>query len=266
MAATLLVAGSLAWRVLHATELNAQANEQQLAQQLRENDVVERRYALEATRRLGVRNTDPELRTALIGALAREARVHVRRWEAGRRGEVLQPLEDPEFVNDIARVVAELRDPEAIPALTAALGSASVVPHALAGFGEQAAPLVLAVVLSADSWYEAVNEALIALRFMVEMSSIRPLSPGTLSEVRRAAELRLTRPGDPPGTGTTLRWAIDLAVALDDPVLRRIVEVLATDWNAVVARGIEDAGLVDQTQKRAIDRLAGVPALPRPEP
>ena len=64
-------------------------------------------------------------------------------------------------------------------------------------------------------------------------------------------------------TGVTLRWAIDLAMVLDDPDLTLIVSLLAYDSEAVTARGVTDPDVVRQTQQRAIDRLAGIPAMPR---
>jgi hypothetical protein len=58
---------------------------------------------------------------------------------------------------------------------------------------------------------------------------------------------------------TTVWDAVDLAIALKDPALRRIVKSLATDRNAVVARGIEDSETIEETQRLAAQRLAGVP-------
>ena len=132
--------------------------------------------------------------------------------------------------------------------------------QALAAFGEQAAPAVLGVVTSTESHYDEVNHGLITLRFMVEQTGARSLSANTVDQIRRAAQQRLTGRQYFP----TLWNAMDLAVALNDPNLRRIVQSLASNRNEVVIRGVTDPELIEKTQKRAADRLAGVPALPRP--
>jgi hypothetical protein len=105
-----------------------------------------------------------------------------------------------------------------------------------------------------------VDDGLRTLRLIVEGASTRSLSPDTLDQIPRAAQQRVTR----KQYFTSLWYAIDLAVALNDPNLRRIVESLASNRNEVIARGVEDPKLIEQTQKRAAERLAGVPALPRP--
>lgn len=193
--------------------------------------------------------------------LEREGQIRAQRYAAGRRGELLQPLEDPEFILRLSRVVAELRDPQAIPALTGALGTGSPVTRALVAFGEQAVPALLGAVGSPETMHYVVENALIALRFMAEGEGPHPLSPGTLDDVRRVVKQRLAERQS--GIGTTLRWAIDLAVVLDDPDLRRIVQAIASDRNELVARGRTEPDLIELTQKRAADRLAGVPPQPR---
>jgi hypothetical protein len=128
------------------------------------------------------------------------------------------------------------------------------------GFGEEAAPALLAAVRSPETIHYVVDDALIALRFLVEGAGPSPLSAGTLDEVRHVVKQRLTERQS--GIGTTLRWAIDLAVVLDDPDLRRIVQSIASDRNELIARGLTEPDLIEATQKRAAARLAGV--LPKP--
>jgi len=84
----------------------------------------------------------------------------VLRDEAGRRGEIVAPLEDAEFIFRVARVVAQLKDPQAIPALAGALGTGFTVIDALVEFGAQAAPRALAVVMSPQSVKSAVDDGL----------------------------------------------------------------------------------------------------------
>jgi hypothetical protein len=203
----------------------------------------------------------PEDRFALIKALEHEAMLHRRHDVAVRQGQHPPPLDDPERLPQLARAVGKLHDPASIPALAAAMWSGFAAIRPLAAFGEQAVPAILSVEASPESGTDSINSALITLRFIVEGASERGgLSEATRTDVRRVAARRLTSSGSP----TTLWWAIDLAWSLQDEELRHSVEVLATDANAVAARGITDPGLIEQTQKRAAARVAGSPPLPRP--
>ena len=154
----------------------------------------------------------------------------------------------------------DLKSPRAIPELVKTLGLGfSIVPRQLAEFGEDAAPAVLAVVTFADSDREVVGTGLMALRFMVEGAGPRPLSAATRERIKQAAEQWLAARQQ---SILTLGAAIDLAAVLSDPDLRRILELLASDPNAVASRGI-GAGSIEWIRKRAADRLAGAPPLPR---
>ena len=257
----LLLGSALVAAALHTASLNAQVDQRALAQQLLRGGIGERSRALETARAIQPRNIGPELRAALISTLEREGQLHARRDEADRRGEAVEPLEDPEFIFRVSSVVAELRDPLAIPALTGALGtgSGSPVTKALVAFGEQAVPALVEPVGSPRASPYVVDGALIVLRFLVEGAGPQPLSASSLNNIRRGAKSRLTG----KQYFTTLWWAIDLAVALDDAELRRIVGSLASDPDEVVARGIDDPELIEETQRLAAERLAGVPPKPR---
>lgn len=208
---------------------------------------------------MGPQNAGPELRAALIAVLESETRAHLEAYKADRSGQMPEFVESPELIGRVIRAVAQLEDPKTIPALAGALGTGFTAIRALVGFGQQAAPAVLDVVRSPNSTHYQVDAGLIALRLMVERTPSRPLSSDTLDQIGRVAQERLT------GNQyfTTLWWAIDLAVVLNDVELRRIVESLASDWNEVVARGVDDPDLIERTQKRASDRLAGIAPLPR---
>lgn len=243
---------------LGPTTVQAQVDQRALAQQILSGSARERSGAVEAARALGPQNTGPDLRAALIAALEREGQVESQRYYADLRGEALEPPEVPELIFRLSAVVAELRDPAAIPALVGVLGTGSTVTNALVAFGEEAIPAILAAVRSQETTHHVVDGALIALRFMVEGAGPHPLSAATLNEIRSAAKQRLTG----KQVFTTVWRAIDLAVALKDPDLRRIVKSLATDRKEVIARGIEDSETIEETQRRAADRLAGVPPKP----
>jgi hypothetical protein len=258
---TLLVQGA----VLHVSSLAAQVDQRVIAHKLLRDDWRERGYALDRAMRIPPEQTGVEVRTALRTLLEREADIRIGRYEAARRGETLKDLEDPEFILHVSRAVARLRDPRAMPVMAKALGTGSMaITEALADFGEEAVPHIVAEVESPNRWHHAVDEGLIALRFIVETRGRHQLSAATLGSIKRVAEQRLTVSGPDDRVGATLRWAIDLAVALDDPALRRSVEKLASDKRELIARGITDKSLIEMTQKQAKDRLAGVPALPRP--
>jgi hypothetical protein len=143
-----------------------------------------------------------------------------------------------------------------------ALGSGfTMVPRRLGAFGDAAAPAVLAALGRPGLDAGAVDDALDALRFMVEGANASPLSTGTVESVRGVAERWLM---ERPQSILTLAAAIDLAIALGDPALRRIVEFLASDPTEVVARGITAATSIAIVQKRAADRLRETSAIPRP--
>jgi hypothetical protein len=247
--------------LLIAQAATAQTANDAVADRLRGGTAAERSAALEAVRTAGARNASARVRAALLAALEQEGRLFTDRYHRGRSGEALPDLEDPEFIARASRVVAELDDPAAIPALTAALGTGFTVIHALTAFGDQAVPSVVSAVVSPDSMPDALNHGLITLRFMVENLDTRPLSASSAALIRRAAQQRL-RMAD--NTFVTTVWrAIDLAVTLDDPEFRQTVELLASDYGTAISSGI-DPEYVDQTARRASERLAGTPALPRP--
>lgn len=239
---------------------NTQAS---LASQLSSGNADEVRRALEAVRTLDPQELSDEVRAAMADALVQESRRNNRRYWQDRRKTPPEPLPDPELIAALAEGVAELGDPRTIPALAEALGVGLPVIRALASFGDDAAPAVLTVLMAPESTHYAVNDGLIALRFMVERSgtSSSRLTAATVARMKAAAERHLTVR---PRFIGTVWWAIDLAVSLQDEGLRAIVEGLATDPGRVMDIGVSDPDVVYQTQRRAADRLAGVPPLPRP--
>ena len=95
----------------------------------------------------------------------------------------------------------------------------------------------------------------------IARSNAGALSNDAATAVRRTAERWLM---DSPQTGFALAAAILLAGVIEDSQLLEIVETLATDANAVAARGITDAQSVANLQRLAAEQLADVPAVPRP--
>jgi hypothetical protein len=194
-----------------------------------------------------------KLRAAIIARLELEGDLNAQR----RRGEI-EVLENVELISGLAQLVSEFQDPASIPALTGALGTSPPAMFALANFGGPAAQSLVEVAVSTDDASIAMD-ALTSLRLMVDARQERPLSNETMDSIRRVAEARLTGKQQV----TTLWRAIDLAVAIKDPALLRTVDLLASDHDAVVARGITDPALIDATRKLAADRLSGILPLPR---
>jgi len=239
---------------------DAQGEQSDFARRLLGDNVEQRSIALSTVEQAGPQNADRPTRAVMIAALAREADVHISRYEADRRGQPVDTLPDPEFVGRLSKAVAELRDARAIPALAAALFTGPLMARALSDFGDEAAPAVLQVVTAPNGWYDQVDAGLVALRFMVERRAEHPLSGRTMDRIRSAAKQRLNG----KQYFTTLTRAIDLAAVLDDAELRQILTSIASDRNELLARGVENPDLLERTQQLAADRLAGVPALPRP--
>jgi len=221
-------------------------------------DVIERHQALDTIRRTDPDEVGSELRGALISLLAQAGEAQAQRYRAARAGEELTVQEDPELLLKLIPIVAALRDPRSIEALTAGLGMAAAAREALAALGEQAIPALVALLETPDSRRGAVNDALVTLRFIVEESDTMPLSENAYASIVNLCESRLATSVDPLGNGRLLRTTIDLAVAVDVQRLRRIVELLATDANAVAERGVRPEW-VAETQRHAADRLAGIP-------
>lgn len=233
-----------------------------VAGQLVSEDAIVQRRALESIAAADKRSLSEEVKAALATALLREAERNTRRYWQQREGKQLEPLPDPELLPRLARVVAEMEDSRAIPAMAAALGPGLPLVRGLATFGTAAVPDVIRVAMSPQSTHYAVNDGLVVLRMIVEHAGgAKELDRQTLLDMRRVARHHLiTR----PRFIGTVWWAMDLAVLLDDPTLRSVVERFAQDAELAVSMGASDDAVVLETQQRAAARLAGVPALPRP--
>jgi hypothetical protein len=242
---------------LRAATVSSPQDQGTLAQQLLSDKAAERNAALNKIRSLEPQQVGPPVRAALIALMERQNTLIE---EVRRTGGYVADSLNPEFHARVCQTVAQLRDASSIHALARGLGKCGWQIHKdLAAFGEQAAPAVVAVVVSPQSSYDTVNEGLIALRFMVEDTNKRPLSKGSLEAIRAAALKRLTG----KQYFTTLWGAVDLAMVIEDPALTAIVSSLAYDSKEIMARGVTDADLIERTQQRARDRLAGLPSLPR---
>lgn len=239
-----------------AVQAPSPVDQETIAKRLLSEDARERHAALGAATAIDVANRGQTLRAALIALMERHTAI---RAQVQQTGGAVETFESGEFIADVQHTVAAMEDPQAIPAMARAMGMFTLLDP-LADFGELAASDVLAVVTSDASDHYAVADGLRVLRFMIEGKPKYPLSPDTIERIRQAAERRLIG----PQYFTTLWYAIDLAAVLNDPGLKATLQELATSTGSVSARGITDPKLIDQTRRRAADRLAGVPALPHP--
>lgn len=240
------------------TQNPATIDQPEVSRSLLTGDASARGRALTLVRQIGPQKVSPQLRAALITALEREngrvAKVRARR----AAGEAVPDLENPELAAGLAHVVSAFRDPRSIPGLVGALGSSPPASSALAEFGEAAAPAVVSL-LDTTTNVSVADDALTTLRFMAEGVGA-PLTDKTRDCIRRSAKRKLT---EPQKSITTVWKAIDLAVALKDPELKRMVQALASNRDAVVRLRDTSSELVDRTQRIATDRLAGILPVPR---
>lgn len=209
----------------------------------------ERDRALALALNLGSR-AGPELRGAVIDAAWAE-------W----RGETDRPEDSEEKLSYLYAVV-DGRDSRGIPLLLDVPVGGSAIPNALADFGPaRAFGRVLEAAAHPGGHDDRVTNGLVALRFMVEDGS---LGPAQVARIRGVVRERFSEAQHSP----VVYAAIRLAVALDDPELRGIVETLATDRaaaEALVSPHVSDgatwghhyAGTVDEVQQRARLFLSG---------
>lgn len=184
--------------------------EREAAQALLDNRLTpERGRALRLATELGPR-ASAELKAAVIEAA----------WAEWRNDLDRPPTSEAIF--DYMDAVAGLRDPRAIPFLVEVLNHGAVATNALADLGTAAFPAVLTAVKDPAGIDMDVSGGVTTLRFMVEDGS---LNARQLEQVREVARERLS------GTQNlfVVKAAVQLAIALGDPELRRIVERIAAD-------------------------------------
>jgi hypothetical protein len=263
--------------VLAPSGVLAQTDQQALARQILAGDRTTARDAFyELRKSLTPEEMGPELRSALITVLERQNQIYREDFEAASLREKLgvppsahQPrdLFWGEGFADLLVTVIALGDPKAIPALADALvGWDGLTRPALTRFGEVAAPAVLDIA-EGRAWHLAqVEGALAVLTLMIDQPTGPRLSQATLQRTRRLVKDQLT-------TGTTypsliadfhhrrvsqLQEAISLALALDDPASRDLVQSFTREPETIRRLGIE-SGAVERIQNYAIQELAKRP-------
>jgi len=199
-----------------------------------------------------------ELRAALIARL----KVENRRLDENLVGKFFfeETETDTAAITGIHRILAQFRDPKLIPDMVDGMGMGTFI-RALIGFGVQAVPFVTRTVASAQSSYPKVDDGLRVLRIIVEEKGISSIPPADLKSMRSAANQRLR---EKQKSFTTIWYGMDLAVLLQDPELKKVLQRIAKDKDYVLQLGVTDLELIAKTQMRAADRLSGIPAAPPP--
>jgi hypothetical protein len=246
-----------------------QTDQQALAYQILEGDDRAANDAVARAERLLREGEEvgPELRAALITALERQNRAyrdHVGMIHAGRRDPEIERAFWGEGYISLTSAVIMLRHPETIEALAGALTIGEPPARYLAKFGEEAAPVLLAIA-EGEAWRQAqAMAAMRSLRLMIDEPQGAPLSPSTRERIRRLVRAQLTGKVEYPAAVDTIRSrthvrvraAVSLALALDDPSLSELVQMLARDPAAIRRLGIEDPAAIEDVQRHAAPELA----------
>ncbi len=230
----------------------AERQQAELAQEILGGDENLRMRAVGIAQQLGSERMSDEVRVALITLLEQSNDA----LDKGRaQGMVLNDIVNGEFYLQLARVVARLNDPRAIPAL-ARVGSYAgsiTVARGLASFGVRALPEILAIIHTPGISDRAVARNLHALTIMVEDAGANGFSPETRREIVRVASEILEYGYE----GIYIvSAAINLAVALDEPSMVQMVQRLSQDG------AVFSSNSIDQTSERLIrehaaDALSG---------
>ena len=194
--------------------------------------------------------TDPELRAALVEALAyrndiakRRARERNRLEAIGdqagldslRRAQYGRPFGIHYLHDNLAWAVSAMRDPATIGLLAAAPVDVSLEP-----FGEAAVSPILAVLADATADRDHAVRLLTQLTWIVKRHELTTGSRGAVTEAVQGfldgETLRAMQITDP--RGNVLSSAVDLAVALDDSVSLAMIRGIASDPAEAVRAGV----------------------------
>lgn len=153
-----------------------------------------------------------------------------------------------EHLLNVAEIVTEWKDRMAIVPLATVIETGGGAMHALAAFGEEAAPTVIQIAMLKDT--SKAHSALLTLTLMMNHKS---LLPGTRATVTDVARKRLY---DKQGVAV-LSGAAALAVATGDPALRSRVEQLLSDRNELAKCGVTSLDDINFFLEVANDALKG---------
>ncbi len=213
------------------------------ARDLRSADTIRIRAALNEFAMVPVAEQTPELRRALVEALERE--------------HASPMFRDSHVLVGLARATIEIGrvgDPVAIPALALFTMSGWSVFEVLASLGDPALRAVLNTASSPESRSTMVGDALRALEMFIDKWGLDAFDEPTYQEMKVLAAKALEGPTD----FYTLAGTIGLAVLLEDPELRAMVEDLASSDDAVRARGVTNPrAIVEACVREHKNRMFG---------
>jgi hypothetical protein len=238
------------------------AAEQQavLATELLSGDAERRNSAVSMAAALGPSRVSEDVRNALITLLEQ---LTAQAESAYRSGAATATVVNPESLMAVARVVSDLRDVRAIPALSrvAYVGYSQHVVRGLASFGEQALLAIVAVIED-----PSVNGDVVANSMEVLSLVVTEAGPSGLSQDARNKTIAVARRGLSDRHLLTVLSAVDLAAALNEPELVRVVtrfSRFSEGRNELRGRGLGDAEIEmirkDAALALAKTRPAGTP-------
>ena len=226
----------------------AQPQQAALAEDILSGDPDRYERAYTVAEALGPARMSEGVRVALITLLERFLE---ELDAASAQGIPLEEVVNGEFFLMFAGYVANLNDPRAIPAL-ARVGDylwSRYVAQGLASFGEEALPAILDVIDAPGASDHAVTQNVLALAMMVEGAGANGLSASARDEIVRVAGDSLRSQ-----SGGTILWAVDLAIALNEPTLVQTVRTIADDPDAHITLGVSQSELDDTVRRHAAKR------------
>ncbi len=209
-------------------------------------------YALEDYLRVPADQRTPQLRAALVQALAMENE-RMEQLIGSTSSHLDEGTHDVPLV--LFEAVLELRDPTTIPILLPWMCCG--LDDELIDFGKQAFVPALEFVLEGGPKVRASAEGFLwTLRMMVDYWGIDSFSSAEFQQLKQIA-LHYLSEDELIYDWLVLTNAIALAVSLQDPELMRIVESIANDEDEIRRRKITYEYGIKTVQKTASEGLAG---------
>lgn len=222
-----------------------------LAEDLLSDDMDRVGRAVFVAESLGSLRMSEDVRFALISLLER---MNDKLDAARLRGIPTNEAVNGEFFMSVARLVATLDDPRAIPALARVgnHGYSWPVARGLASFGERALPAIRDVIEAPGVWDGAISSNLAALSIIVEDGGTDALSSSAQEEIVRIARDSLH---NQQAGILSISKAIDLSILLGEPDLVQTVRQFAHDPGALTERGFDQA-TANRVRQHALDALS----------
>ena len=243
-----------------AQQLPLAAHQEQIAAQLRSEDISTISQGIGGASRIPYQEWTPELREAILYALEMEK---LRDAEAARQGR--HRFIDDNLSAPLARLAVVTQDPAAIPLLVQVHGIGAV-RAALVAFGRLALPDLIRVVK--DGGFDEAISCMITLRQLVQVKGVDYFTDAERAKLKLLVSLFLV-PGDPMvrddlSKRITMKRAVQLALVLDDAEAREWVQDIASSNDLYQAK----TGSQYPEYYRGLlqEMLDGATLLPEPRP